>query len=124
MNLNKVTTLDDCEVTLDDQGKLESIKIKGNDVEALNITGAWVRFQFCCSEEAFNRVKHAFKLGDDTINAAIFGAIIYYENYMPHGHWWMDDVGLGVTTDWDKTVVELLNRLFNHFPLLIFDSFE
>ena len=124
MSLDKVTTLDDCEVTLTDQGELEFIKIKGIDVEGLNITGAWVRFQFWCSEETFNRVKDAFRQGDDTINAAIFGAIIYHENYMPHGRWWMDDAGPGVTTDWDKTVVELLNRLFHHLPLHTYDSYK
>ena len=124
MSLDKVTTLDDCEITLTDQGQLECIKIKGIDVDGLNITGAWVRFQFCCSEEAFSTVKAAFKHGDDPINAALFGAIFYYENYMPHGHWVMDDGEPGVCTHWDETVVELLSRLFHHLPLSMNDSFE
>ena len=112
MSLDKVTTLDDCEITLNDQGRLECIKIKGMEVDRLNISGAWARFQFGCSEEAFSTVKAAFRQGDNHINAALFGAIFYHENYKPHGHWWMDDGEPGGTTDWDETVRELLNRWF------------
>ncbi len=118
VKVTKVTKLEDCKVTLNDQGKLESIEIHGKTIPLFGgLNAAWVRFQVSCKPEVFQMVKIAFKYGDDHINAAIFGSIIYYENFMPYGHWRMDVVP-GDTTEWDNTVSELLGRLFGCFPLI------
>jgi hypothetical protein len=113
--VTKVTKLEDCKVILDDECCIVSIEIHGKDIRLWSgLNATWVRMKVSCSKDVYQKVNVAFKHGRDHINAGIFGCIIYYENFMPYGHWHMDGLP-GDTTEWDNTVKELLRRLFPLF---------